>query len=86
MDECEELKQNTSLSETKLITIKDLIRFMLTVKSGVPGQKKSLMGPAAVSSFTVKSATKVTLQIKPSMKEKSARCRKFSTIIAHMDS
>ncbi|RXH68537.1 hypothetical protein DVH24_030870 [Malus domestica] len=84
MDECEELKQIIryygSLSETKLITIKDLICFMLTVKS------KEVMGPAAVSSFTVKSATKVTLQIKPSMKEKSPRCRKFSTIIAHMDS
>ncbi|KAM1956418.1 hypothetical protein ACFX16_025839 [Malus domestica] len=38
---------------------------------------EEVMGPAAVSSFTVKSATKVTLQIKPSMKEKSARCRKF---------
>ncbi|XP_048422241.1 PHD finger protein MALE MEIOCYTE DEATH 1 [Pyrus x bretschneideri] len=90
MDGCEELKQiiryYRNLSETKLVTIKDLLRFMLTVKSSVPGQKKSLMGPAEVSSFVVKSATKATLQVKPSMKEKSAKCRKFSTILAHMDS
>ncbi|KAM2527723.1 hypothetical protein TB1_024946 [Malus domestica] len=89
MDEREELKQIISyyrnLSETKLITIKDLIHFMLTVKPSVTGQKKSLRGTAAVSSFTVKRATKAALRIKPSKKEKSARCKKFSTIIARVD-
>ncbi|PQM40741.1 PHD finger protein MALE MEIOCYTE DEATH 1 [Prunus yedoensis var. nudiflora] len=87
MDQCEELKQiiryYRNLSETQLITIKDLLRFMLTVKAA---QKKSLMATSAFSSSSAKPATRAALQIKPPMKEKSVRYRKFTTVIAHMDS
>ncbi|VVA39886.1 PREDICTED: PHD [Prunus dulcis] len=91
MDQCDELKQiiryYKNLSETQLITIKDLLRFMLTVKASVPAQKKSLMATSAFSSSTAKPATRAAHQIKPlMMKEKSVRYRKFTTVIAHMDS
>ncbi|RXI05824.1 hypothetical protein DVH24_017866 [Malus domestica] len=89
-DQCEELKQIVrhyrNLSETQLITIKDLLRFMLTVKSSIPAQKKSLMATAAFSSSTAKPATRAALQIKHPMKEKSVSYRKFTTVITHMDS
>lgn len=69
-----------------MITIKDLLRFMLTVKSSIPAQKKSLMATAAFSSSTAKPATRAALQIKHPMKEKSVSYRKFTTVITHMDS
>lgn len=85
-----EIKQMTryyrDLSETNLITIRDLFRFMLTLKS----QRKSAMVANSDSSSSPYSysrpPTRIIHQNKPPAKEKSVKCRKFSAAVANMDS
>ncbi|KAK9902436.1 hypothetical protein M0R45_001675 [Rubus argutus] len=88
MDQCEELKKIIRyyryLSETQLVTIKDLLRFMLTVKACFPAQRNSLLPTASSSSSTAKPGE--PLKIKPLMKEKSLKYRQFATVVSHMDS
>lgn len=85
-----EIKQMTryyrDLSETHLITIRDLFRFMLTLKS----QRKSATAANSDSSSSPYSdsrpPTRMIHQNKPPAKEKSVKCRKFSAAVANMDS
>lgn len=88
MDQCEELKKIIRyyryLSETHLVTIKDLLRFMLTVKACFPAQRNSLLPTASSSSSSAKPGE--PLKIKPLMKEKSLKYRQFATVVSHMDS
>ncbi|KAJ7964448.1 PHD finger protein family [Quillaja saponaria] len=80
------IRHYRNMSETQLITIKDLLRFMLTVKSCTPAPKK-LVTVASPSSFTSRPATRNAMLNKPNlMKEKSVRFKKFTTAIASMDS
>lgn len=78
------------MSETQLITIKDLLRFMLTVKSRAPPPKKLLVtfnASPSSSAFTSRNSTRNAISSKPNpMKEKSVRYKKFSSAVANMDS
>ncbi|KAI4299631.1 hypothetical protein L6164_033068 [Bauhinia variegata] len=81
-----EIKQITryyrDMSETPLITVRDLLRFMLTVKSRTPAAKKVINFPSGPFSVCCpKNSTRNTLP-----KEKTARYKKFSTAVANMDS
>ncbi|KAE8021934.1 hypothetical protein FH972_007781 [Carpinus fangiana] len=71
-------------SETQLATIKDLLRFMLTIKSRAPMQIDKANDAASYS--TSKPCTRITFQNKPLGKEKSLTYRKFTTVVANMDS
>ncbi|PON43397.1 Autoimmune regulator [Parasponia andersonii] len=96
-DQFQEIKQiirlYRDLSETQLITLKDLLRFMLTVKSRAPAaQRKPILAGSstpAYSSFSVaKPFTRTALQsIKPQGKDtKPVKYKKFGTVVANMDS
>lgn len=96
-DQLKEIKQiiklYRDLSETQLITLKDLLRFMLTIKSRAQVQRKSLMAVSSTtpicSSFSIsKPFTRTALQsIKHQGKEnKPVKFKKFSTVVANMDS
>ncbi|AES99203.2 PHD finger protein MALE meiocyte DEATH protein [Medicago truncatula] len=89
------------MSETHIITIRELLRFMLTIKSRRPVSKMTVTfsSPNAVSdtdspscstsAFMSRNASKPVLSSSRSnftMKEKSARYKKFSTAVANMDS
>lgn len=88
-DQCKEMKQiihyYRDLSETLLMTFKDLLRFMLTVKSCPCAQRKRSMAPTASPSIS-KYLTRVASQKKPLMKEKCIRYRKFSSLVGTLDS
>ncbi|KAM5558120.1 PHD finger protein MALE MEIOCYTE DEATH 1 [Rosa sericea] len=92
MDQYEELKKIVRyyryLSETQLVTIKDLLRFMLTVKACFPAQRNSLLPTAKPADVieNAKPATRESVKIKPLIKEKSSKYRKFATVVSHMDS
>lgn len=73
------------LSETKLITIRDLLRFMLTLKSRVPFQSKSAIA-STNSSSSSKPLAKITQQNKSLAKDKAVKWRKFSSVAASLDS
>ncbi|KAH7849367.1 hypothetical protein Vadar_016836 [Vaccinium darrowii] len=63
------------LSETKLVTIRDLIRFMLTLKSRVPFQRKlANLTSTASSSACSKAVTKSF------GKQKPVKCSRFSDV------
>ncbi|CAI9276253.1 unnamed protein product [Lactuca saligna] len=62
------------LSETQLATIRDLFRFMISLKFRTPQIKDSKPKP------------RLTSINKSTMKEKQARCRKFSNLAAKLDS
>ncbi|KAM7460027.1 hypothetical protein LguiA_035957 [Lonicera macranthoides] len=49
------------LSETQLITIRDLLRVMLTLKSQAPAQRKSIMATALSSSTSSRPSTRRAL-------------------------
>ncbi|KAK7300663.1 hypothetical protein RJT34_11511 [Clitoria ternatea] len=73
------------MSETQIITFRDLLRFMLTVKSSRAPVSKI----TATSSASAPPSIKVTGVgfIRPHpMKEKYARYKKFNTAVANMDS
>ncbi|KAK9272792.1 hypothetical protein L1049_003169 [Liquidambar formosana] len=76
------------LSETQLITIRDLLRVMLTLKSRAPAQKKSLMVATGASSSTssTRPSPRTAVQNKQPLKDRSVKYKKFTTVIANMDS
>lgn len=82
-DLCREMKQifhhYRDMSETLLLTLKDLLRFMLTVKSCASAQKKTIM-------TTTKPSKRMTLRIKSVVKDKSVNYKRFSAVVAKMDS
>ena len=87
-DQYNEIKQIIrhcrDMSETQLVTIRDLLRFMLTVKcSRAPLQLKS--DTTALSSIS-RASSRITLRNKPFAKEKPQNYKRFSTAIANMDS
>ncbi|KAL7192685.1 hypothetical protein ACSBR2_024493 [Camellia fascicularis] len=73
------------LSETQLITIRDLLRFMLTLKSRVPFQRNSAITAAPLMSSS-KPLTRTSHQNKLLVKERPMKYRKFSTVAANLDS
>ncbi|TXG69877.1 hypothetical protein EZV62_004812 [Acer yangbiense] len=89
-DRCREIKRilrcYRDMSETQLITLRDILRFMLTVKSCASIRKKSVMAAAATPPYTSKPSPQMALRKKSLMKDKSTKCRRFSTVIASMDS
>lgn len=80
------------LSETHIITIRELLRFMLTVKSRGPVSKITVTSSAksvsssSPSTSAFMSRNSIKHAVSSSMKEKSARYKKFSTAVANMDS
>ncbi|KAG9137584.1 hypothetical protein Leryth_019770 [Lithospermum erythrorhizon] len=74
------------LSETSLITIRDLFRFMLSLKSrmafGLLRGKSTLNVPSTFSSDT---SMKTAFHDKYVGKEKSGKCRNFTTVAANME-
>ncbi|KAE8697186.1 Detected protein of unknown function [Hibiscus syriacus] len=73
------------LSESQLVTIRDLFKFMLTIKSRCALQKKLVAGTTAPSASVQKNSISLSLH-KDNSKEKYSRCKKFTNVIAHMDS
>ncbi|XP_028784612.1 PHD finger protein MALE MEIOCYTE DEATH 1-like [Neltuma alba] len=84
------IRHYRDMSETQLITIKDLLRFMLTVKSRTPPAPKRLIVNVTTpppSTFCPKNSTRFAMPSKQSLlKEKSVRYKKFSSAVANMDS
>ncbi|XP_054795208.1 PHD finger protein MALE MEIOCYTE DEATH 1-like [Prosopis cineraria] len=84
------IRHYRDMSETQLITIKDLLRFMLTVKSRAPPPPKRLVFNITVpppSNFCSKNSTRFSMSSKHNpLKEKSVRYKKFSSAMANMDS
>ncbi|XP_027177678.1 PHD finger protein MALE MEIOCYTE DEATH 1 [Coffea eugenioides] len=89
-DRCKEIKEiihcYRNLSETNLITLRDLFRFMLVLKSRAEMRRNAAKSTAMarlVSSgyFERKAVLKQHFE-----KEKSAKCRKFSAVAANWDS
>ncbi|KAJ0042424.1 hypothetical protein Pint_18264 [Pistacia integerrima] len=74
------------MSETQLITLKDLLRFMLTFKSCASTQKKQIMANNAPSLSISKPSMRASLRNKSLVKDKSSNYRKFTNLIANMDS
>lgn len=77
------------LSETQLLTIKDMLKFILTIKSSSPTQQKK---PKNIPTLSFPSSPKPpagpTLHAKrtPAKDKQPMKCRKFSTVVANMDS
>ncbi|TKY56679.1 PHD finger protein MALE MEIOCYTE DEATH 1 [Spatholobus suberectus] len=80
------------MSETHIISLRDLLRFMLIVKSSrAPVSKITVTYSAAAdsssSALISRNSTKHTLPNRPNpMKEKSVRYKKFSSAVTNMDS
>ncbi|KAG4964035.1 hypothetical protein JHK82_040703 [Glycine max] len=80
------------MSETHIISLRDLLRFMLTVKSSRAPVPKitdtySAASDSTSSALTSRNSTKHTLPNRSnSMKEKSVRYKKFSSAVTNMDS
>ncbi|RVW75467.1 PHD finger protein MALE MEIOCYTE DEATH 1 [Vitis vinifera] len=89
-DRCMKIRQifrfYRDLSETQLITLKDILRIMLTLKSRAPVQKKMNIVPDLPASSTLKPSTRRSLQNRPPLKDKTMKFKKFSTLITNMDS
>lgn len=73
------------LSQTQLVTVGDLFRFMLTIKaSSPPGRSSAKLSPFNdISNVSCPSRSPLR---KCFGKEKSTKCRKFSNLAANMDS
>ncbi|KAK6913510.1 Zinc finger, PHD-finger [Dillenia turbinata] len=82
------------LSETQLVTMRDLLRFMLTLKSRAPVPLKRKMitqnSDSSFSWYSFPTSSKlpsiIRVQRKPLGKEKAVKYRKFSTLVLNMDS
>ncbi|KAM6546181.1 hypothetical protein CsatB_026917 [Cannabis sativa] len=83
------------LSETQLITLKDLLKFMLTVKSRASAHGKVIIASSSIpviSSFSIsKPFTRTSLQSNNNKSHgrdniKPVKYKKFSTVVANMDS
>ncbi|XP_043722087.1 PHD finger protein MALE MEIOCYTE DEATH 1 [Telopea speciosissima] len=68
-------------SETRLITLRDLLRFMLALKARAPVQRKIILSAA-----TMKPPIKSTYKRKSPSKEKPVKLRKFSPFAANAES
>lgn len=71
------------LSEPQLITIRDLFKFMLSLKSQGPLAKRLPIGAIPSSSRT---SARTAVQNKYMVKEKIGKCKKFTTVAANLDS
>ncbi|XP_022766322.1 PHD finger protein MALE MEIOCYTE DEATH 1 [Durio zibethinus] len=89
-DQCRRIKcmvqHYRDLSESQLVTIRDLFKFMLTIKSRSTLQKKLATATTAPPASTQKNSMRISLHKKATSKEKYLRCKKFTSVIAHMDS
>ncbi|KAL3525039.1 hypothetical protein ACH5RR_013411 [Cinchona calisaya] len=89
-DRFEEIKQiiccYRELSETDLITMRDLFRFMLTLKSRAEVSKTAISDDAIAQLVSSGYFEKKTLIQKHFQKRKSAKCSRFSKIAANGDS
>ncbi|WCJ25171.1 RING/FYVE/PHD zinc finger superfamily protein [Euphorbia peplus] len=74
-----------NLSETQLITLRDLLRLMLTVKSGRCAQKKN-NPPSSDSYSAARSSNRIADMQKKEVVKKSVRFRKFSSLLSTLDS
>ncbi|CAL0315703.1 unnamed protein product [Lupinus luteus] len=74
------------MSDTQITTLRDLLRFMLTVKPRAPVTKITVTC-SLPSSFNSRNSTRHALSNRTNiMKEKSLRYKKFNAIVASMDS
>ncbi|XVE95615.1 hypothetical protein REPUB_Repub02eG0113600 [Reevesia pubescens] len=73
------------LSESQLVTIRDLFKFMLTFKSLSIVQKKLGTATTAPSVSAQKNSMRILFQKKATSREKYTRCKRFTSVIAHMD-
>ncbi|GER26232.1 PHD finger protein [Striga asiatica] len=78
------------MSETNLLTIRDLFRFMLTLKTKPPSGRFSVapfMKPDEKQCL-LKTSCRLALRTRPppNKEKKLAKCRKFSNLAANMDS
>ncbi|XP_015869864.3 PHD finger protein MALE MEIOCYTE DEATH 1 [Ziziphus jujuba] len=85
------IRHYRDLSETQLITMRDMLKFMLTIKSSTPTQKKTIVANSLPQfpNSPKHSLTRSSLQNKTSLaaKEKPPlKHRKFSSVMANMDS
>ncbi|CAA0836804.1 PHD finger protein MALE MEIOCYTE DEATH 1 [Striga hermonthica] len=89
------------MSETNLVTIRDLFRFMLTLKTKPPARRCSVTPfmkparpeeketslPTSFKQCSLKTSSRLAVRPDPPGKEKkTAKCRKFSNLAANMDS
>lgn len=83
------------MSETSLVTIRDLFRFMLDLKSTAPIARystriswsgKRLAFPTPIKRCSLKFSTRLALRKSPLGKENPTKCRKFSNVAANLDS
>lgn len=77
------IRSYRDVSETQLINLRDLFRFMLALKARAPVQRKSLMAIASASS---KPSIKPIRQRKSPLMDKPLKFRKFSPLAANMES
>ncbi|KAL3527434.1 hypothetical protein ACH5RR_012090 [Cinchona calisaya] len=89
-ERCKEIKLIIScyreLSETNLITIRDLFRFMLALKSRAEMRRNAAVSTATEPLHSSRFFAKATLLDQSFGKEKSGKCRKFSAIANKWDS
>ncbi|KAH6760075.1 RING/FYVE/PHD zinc finger superfamily protein [Perilla frutescens var. frutescens] len=100
VDKCIDIKQiihhYRNMSGTNLVTVRDILRFMLSVKSRTPTIRypttvkswagKKLVISTSIRRCSLKFATRMPLKTSPFRKEKPTKCRKFSNLVAKMDS
>lgn len=86
-----------NMSSTNLVTIRDLIRFMFTVKSTTPTtrysttvaswpERRKVIVSTHIRRCSSKFPTKLALTASSFRKERPTKCRKFSNLAAKMDS
>ncbi|XVF39173.1 hypothetical protein PTKIN_Ptkin01aG0014100 [Pterospermum kingtungense] len=90
-EQCRQIKcmvqHYRDLYESQLVTIRDLFKFMLTIKSRSAVQIKKLdTATTAPSASTRKNSIRISLYKKANPKEKCLRCKRFSSVIPDMDS
>ncbi|CAI9110277.1 OLC1v1010271C2 [Oldenlandia corymbosa var. corymbosa] len=89
-ERCKEVKHiircYRDLSETNLVTLRDLFRFMLTLKSRAEGGRNAASSNSKVRFGPARSVTRVVMPSKSFAKEKSGKCCKFSKLVVNWDS
>ncbi|KAL3845091.1 hypothetical protein ACJIZ3_002494 [Penstemon smallii] len=82
------------LSQTNVVTVRDLFKFMLSLKSRSTTRPSSTAFPTKTSAFSVpikrcslgSTTTRCSIRNKSFVKDKPVKFRKFSNLAAHMDS
>ncbi|XP_010034488.2 PHD finger protein MALE MEIOCYTE DEATH 1 [Eucalyptus grandis] len=74
------------MSKTNLVTIKDLLKYMLTVKSHSTRKSKPAIPAGPLPSLKWKLLTRASLQNKHLSQMKPIKFRKFTSAVAEMDS